>query len=38
MRINEAEERNRDAEHKMMETREAEKKRGKQLLDYEGNI
>ena len=37
-RINEAEERISDTEDKMMENKEAEKNRGKQLLDHEGRI
>ena len=37
-RINEAEQRISDIEDKMMENKEAEKKRDKQLLDHEGRI
>jgi len=37
-RINEAEERISDIEDQMMENKEAEKKRDKQLLDHEGRI
>ena len=37
-RINEAEEKISDPEDKMMENKEAEKKREKQLLDHEGRI
>jgi len=37
-RINEAEERISDTEDQMMENKEAEKKRDKQLLDHEGRI
>ena len=36
--INEAEERISDIEDQMMENREAEQKRDKQLLDHEGRI
>ena len=38
IRINEAEERISDIEDKMMENKEAEKKRDKQLLDHEGRF
>lgn len=37
-RINKAEERGSDIEDKMMENREAEKKRQKLLLDYQGRL
>ena len=37
-RINEAEERVSDIEDQMMENKEAEQKRGKQLLDHKGRI
>ena len=37
-RINEAEERISDIEDQMMENKEAEQKRDKQLLDHEGRI
>ncbi|RBM18135.1 hypothetical protein DEH69_13430, partial [Streptomyces sp. PT12] len=37
-RINEAEERISEIEDQMMENKEAEKKRDKQLLDHEGRI
>ena len=37
-RINEAEERISDIEDRMMENKEAEKKRDKQLVDHEGRI
>ena len=38
VKINEVEERISDIGDKMMENKEAEKKRGKQLLDHEGRI
>jgi len=37
-RINEAEKTNSDIEDQMMENKEAEKKRDKQLLDHKGRI